>query len=114
MGVVDIEYEYAEYVPAFKAVSDETRLRIIDILSCGELCACKILESFHITQPTLSYHMRILTESGLVVGRRDGAWMHYSLDREKCMALVGFLTLLANEKEDRICKTCQTGTENKT
>ena len=40
-----------------------------------ELCACKILENFNITQPTLSYHMRILTDSGLVVGNKDGSWI---------------------------------------
>ena len=58
---------YAEYVPAFKAISDETRLRIIDMLSCGEMCACDILEGLSISQSTLSYHMKILADSGLVM-----------------------------------------------
>jgi len=74
---------YAEYVPAYKALADETRLKIVMMLTKGELCACSILENFSITQPTLSYHMKILTESGLVQGRRDGAWMRYSLNLEK-------------------------------
>ena len=74
---------YAEYVPAYKALADETRLKIVMMLTKGELCACSILENFNITQPTLSYHMKILTESGLVQGRRDGAWMRYSLNLEK-------------------------------
>ncbi len=82
---------YEEYAPGFKALSDPTRLRIIDMLSCGELCACKILECFEITQPTLSYHMKILVESGLVVSRKEGIWMHYSLNREKGKAVVDFL-----------------------
>ena len=59
-------YSHADYVPAIKALSDETRLRIIDMLSCGEMCACEILKQFSISQSTLSYHMKILTESGLV------------------------------------------------
>lgn len=77
------EKDYAVLVPVFKALADETRLKIIDMLCAGELCGCKILECFHFTQPTLSYHMKLLCDSGLVVGRRDGAWIWYSLDREK-------------------------------
>lgn len=65
-----------------KALADETRLRIVDMLSGGELCACKILEFFEITQPTLSYHMKVLCDSGLVEGRRDGVWIRYSISRD--------------------------------
>jgi DNA-binding transcriptional ArsR family regulator len=54
----------------------ETRLRALHMLSSGELCACELLESFHITQPTLSYSMSILCNSGLVSARRDGAWVN--------------------------------------
>lgn len=78
-----MKYSYAEYVPMFKALADETRLKILDMLSDEELCACHILENFNITQPTLSYHMKILTESGLVIGVRYGSWMKYSLNKEK-------------------------------
>ena len=74
---------YSEYIVIFKALSDETRIRIIKMLAEGELCACHILEAFNITQPTLSYHMKILTECGLVNGRKDGAWMKYTLNEEK-------------------------------
>lgn len=74
--------KYREYVLCFKALSDETRVKIFDMLSNGELCACDILEEFNITQPTLSYHMKILSESGLVVSRRDGVWMKYSINRK--------------------------------
>ncbi len=65
-----------------KALSDATRLEIINMLADGEMCACKILESFDITQPTLSYHMKILTDCGLINSKRDGAWMRYSLKKE--------------------------------
>ncbi|SHJ09343.1 ArsR/SmtB family transcription factor [Parasporobacterium paucivorans] len=67
-----------KYVPVFKALGDETRLKIVEMLSDGELCACDILESFQLTQPTLSYHMKILTESGLVNSRKEGPRMRYS------------------------------------
>lgn len=78
-----MKYSYAEYVPVFKALADETRLKFIHMLAEGELCACKILEQFNITQPTLSYHMKILTDSGLVIGNREGAWMRYKLNYER-------------------------------
>ncbi len=81
-----------EWTAVFKCLSDETRLRIINMLTNGELCACKILEDFNISQPTLSYHMKVLMESGLVNGRRDGAWMRYTLNKEKTEELVSFLS----------------------
>lgn len=74
--------DYSEYASCMKALGDETRIKIFDMLSSGELCACKILEEFQITQPTLSYHMKILCGSGLVKGRKDGVWMKYSIDEE--------------------------------
>lgn len=73
---------YEDIIPVFKALADETRLQIIEMLLGGEHCACGILEHFDITQPTLSYHMKILTDCGLVMGRRDGAWMRYTLRLE--------------------------------
>lgn len=99
-----MKHSYAEYVPAFKATSDETRLKIIDMLSCGEMCACDILEEFSISQSTLSYHMKILVDSGLVNGVRDGAWMRYTLNKEKTEAVISFLTKITNDQEDCICK----------
>lgn len=97
---------YAEYIPVLKALSDETRLKIIDMLSCGEMCACDILEEFSISQSTLSYHMKILSESGLVNAVRDGSWMRYTLNKDKTSATLSFLTNVTNEKEDCICKKC--------
>ena len=88
-----MNYSYAEYVPVFKALADETRLKIMHILSEGELCACHILSQFNITQPTLSYHMKILTDSGLVIGTREGAWMKYKLNREKIQQLKEILDI---------------------
>lgn len=73
---------HADYALQFKALADETRLKIVEMLCDGELCACKILESFNITQPTLSYHMKMLCDCGLVEGRRDGIWMRYTLNND--------------------------------
>ena len=73
--------DYKNYALCLKALGDETRIKIFHMLSDGELCACNILEEFHITQPTLSYHMKILSESGLVNSRKDGVWMRYSINQ---------------------------------
>lgn len=62
-----------------KALSDSNRLKIVEMLSDGEKCGCKILEAFNITQPTLSHHMKILEESCLVKGIKQGKWTYYSL-----------------------------------
>lgn len=99
-----MNYDYKRYVPLLKALADETRLKIIDMLSCGEMCACNILEGFNITQPTLSYHMKILCDSGLVNGRRDGTWMRYSLNSALIENIAAFLNVIKSDKEDCICK----------
>lgn len=82
-----MSYNYGEYALFMKALGDETRVKIFHMLSGGELCACKILEEFHITQPTLSYHMKVLCDCGLVNGRRDGIWMKYSINESSLIAL---------------------------
>jgi ArsR family transcriptional regulator len=78
----------------FKALSDETRIKIIDMLSGDELCACNILENLSITQPTLSYHMRILTDCSLVLARKDGSWMRYTLNEDSIKDLKTFLEMI--------------------
>ena len=66
-----------------KALGDENRVQIIKMLSAGELCACKILDAFNITQPTLSHHMKTLTDCNLVNSRKEGKWTYYSINCEK-------------------------------
>ncbi len=70
-----------------RALGDMNRLQIVQMLSDGEKCACKLLEKFEITQPTLSHHMRILCECGLVDVRKEGKWSHYTLN---CKTLAEF------------------------
>ena len=63
----------------FKALCDENRIKILQLLQGGEKCACVLLDDLHITQPTLSHHMKILCDSEIVVGRKEGKWTHYSI-----------------------------------
>lgn len=99
-----VKSEYIKKSKILKALSDPTRLSIVDMLSCGEMCACKILEKFSITQPTLSHHMKILCSTGLVNARREGRWMHYSLNSENIEELHKFMLRITRDKEDCICK----------
>lgn len=69
-------------VRVFKAFGDENRLTILGILQEGEKCACKLQEALSISQPTLSHHMRVLLDGGLVNARREGKWIYYSLNAE--------------------------------
>jgi ArsR family transcriptional regulator len=64
---------------AFKAFADPTRLRILGLLSGGEICVCNIHEALGIPQPTASRHLAYLRKKGLVVTRKDGLWVHYQL-----------------------------------
>ncbi len=77
-----------------KALSDPNRLKIVQMLSDGEKCGCKLLEAFNISQPTLSHHMKILEESGLVQGEKQGKWTRYSLCCETLKEFKAFIASL--------------------
>ena len=102
-----MDQSYADFAYLFKSLSDETRLKIIGMLSCGELCACEILKSFKITQPTLSYHMKILTDCGIVIGNRKGAWMHYSLNSQIITQITEYWGKLTSCKDNCISHDCR-------
>ena len=75
----------------FKALSDQNRLRIVELLRNGELCACRLLEEMNFTQPTLSHHMGILIKAGIVNGRKDGKWVYYSMNKETLEKVTDYL-----------------------
>lgn len=90
----------------FKAFCDENRIGIIKLLCSGEKCACKLLEEINVTQPTLSHHMKILCDSGIVVGRKEGKWTHYSISEkgvEQAKECLQQLTTLDVESENEPC-----------
>ncbi|MDR3596732.1 metalloregulator ArsR/SmtB family transcription factor [Clostridium sp.] len=95
-----MEKKYEINAKILKALSDPNRLKIIDLLSCGEKCACHILESFEFTQPTLSHHMKVLIECGLIEARKDGIWNLYKLNLKNANKLVLFFMSLITENED--------------
>ena len=73
---------YEKHAKVFRALCDEKRLRILELLRGGEKCACKLLENLDMCQSALSYHMKILIESGLVESRQEGKWTHYRISEK--------------------------------
>ena len=72
----------SDIAKVFKAFCDESRIEILKELSDSEKCSCKLLEKLEIGQSTLSHHMKILCDSGIVIGRKEGKWTHYSINPE--------------------------------
>ena len=101
---------HTKCVELFKALSDVNRLQIVEMLTDGELYACRILEKFEITQPTLSHHMKILCDCGLVKGRKQGKWTYYSIHKEgskKAMTLLRKLTTAKTDETKNCDRECQ-------
>ncbi|MDZ7822543.1 MAG: metalloregulator ArsR/SmtB family transcription factor [Candidatus Marinimicrobia bacterium] len=99
-----------QYLKIFKALADQTRLNIVSMLSCREMCACELLEKLSISQPTLSHHMKILIASGLIKSRKNATWVYYSIDRATIKKTMNFIDQLTNAKTDhgnqQITKVC--------
>jgi len=103
-----MEINYIEKAKVFKAFCDENRLMILEQLQSGEKCACKLLDELNVVQSTLSHHMKILVESGVVLARKDGKWTHYSLSQQGCdnaVMLLKAITQRNNVSEgENLCK----------
>ena len=98
-----VEVSYERLATIFKALSDETRLHIIDMLSCNELCAADILASFNLSQSTLSYHMKVLIDAGVVNSQRNGLWTRYSINEATFADILDILPQLYKTKDECIC-----------
>ena len=94
---------YEDMSKTLKALADPKRLKIIDLLSCGSLCACDILDHFDFTQPTLSHHMKVLEKAGVVLVTKEGTWHHYQLTDAFIDQFMGSMMQLFSAKDDCIC-----------
>lgn len=101
-----MELDEKKLAVIFKAFCDENRIRITKLLRSGEKCACKLLEEINVTQPTLSHHMKILCDSGVVVGRKEGKWTHYSISPDGAEYAVQCLKALMIIDDDCESKSC--------
>ena len=88
-GAEPIEPEAAEALAArFKALADPTRVAIVNRLAgAGEVCVCELVDEFELSQPTISHHLKVLREAGLVEAARRGTWAYYRLVPEALDAL---------------------------
>lgn len=86
-----------------KALSDPNRVKILDLLSCETLCACDLLEHFDFTQPTLSHHIKVLRDAGLVITEKKGTWHHYSINKELTDEFMHTLQHVFSNTESCIC-----------
>lgn len=93
---------YERNAKIFKAFCDENRLQVLELLQTGEKCACVLLENLKISQPTLSHHMKILCESGIVKGRKEGKWTYYSISTDGVAAAKTLLTDLTKLHEANV------------
>ena len=97
---------YKEHSKVFKAFCDEKRLQIIELLCSGEKCACVLLKQLDLGQSGLSYHMKILVESGIVESRQEGKWAHYRISKKGsayAITLLKELTTPDNVIEENSC-----------
>lgn len=89
----------------FKALSDETRLKILSLMKEGEICVCDIAGTLNMTQPNISFHLSMLKEAGLIKDRKDGRWVHYSLndsDMFKRFLLLGIFEKLEIKNIEKV------------
>lgn len=93
-----MEEQYIKMANVFKALSDPKRVQILDLLSDGEVCACVLLEYFHISQPTLSHDMKVLIQAGIVRRRREGQRVLYSIDIENLRKMQRLMIKLLCDK----------------
>lgn len=96
-----------QMVETFKALSDMNRLQILEMLSCGEMCACDIVDGLNLSQPTISHHMKILQRAGIIMSEKRGKWMFYSIKQEKAGEILGYIKHLMSDKDDCICKSIE-------
>lgn len=82
------------YVKRFKALSDDHRLTILKLLIQGETCGCTLIDKLPISQPTLSYHLRQLTDAGLTTSHREGNWIKHHVNHSSIDEMIAFLTEL--------------------
>ncbi|MDY4817425.1 MAG: metalloregulator ArsR/SmtB family transcription factor [Lachnospiraceae bacterium] len=98
---------YEERAKVFKALCDERRQRILELLHTGEKCACVLIDEMGMPQSSLSYHMKILCDSGIVKSREEGKWTHYQISKEgseKAIELLKKITAVSESSTE--CKGC--------
>ncbi|MGH3830501.1 MAG: ArsR/SmtB family transcription factor [Pseudonocardiaceae bacterium] len=80
----------AAFSQVFKALADPVRLRLLSLIGAhedGEVCVCDLVDAFHLSQPTISYHLKVLRSAGLITSRRRATWMYYRINADAVQRL---------------------------
>lgn len=95
--------DFETYARQLKVLADPVRLKIVNMLSCMELCACSLLEGLSITQPTLSHHMKVLSTVNIVTSYKKGTWVYYAVNQIVLDELQTKLDHIRKPKPDCAC-----------
>ena len=102
-----MESVYEVRARVFKALCDPRRQQILELLKSGEKCACVLTDNMGMPQSSLSYHMKILCESGIVVGREEGKWTYYKISKEGSRYAMELLRKILSESNESSCGICK-------
>lgn len=100
---------YKSIAALLKTIAEPNRLEILDLLSCGELCACDLLEHFQFSQPTLSHHMKSLVEQNLVSSRKEGNKTMYNLNHDRLTQIESHISQINTADNLCVCKDMTKG-----
>jgi ArsR family transcriptional regulator, arsenate/arsenite/antimonite-responsive transcriptional repressor len=87
-------HDAADLAPLFKALADPVRLRLVSMIAChegGEACVCELTDAFDLKAPTISHHLKVLRESGVIEAERRGTWIYYRVNPEVLARVSGVL-----------------------
>ncbi|PRX27166.1 ArsR family transcriptional regulator [Orenia metallireducens] len=100
----------ADIAEVLKALADNTRLEIINLLSCGKMCVCDLVEELDLSQPNISHHLKILKNANLIIATKRGRWVDYQLNQEVVEQLqnnLKYITTYDAQKCDFERSTCE-------
>jgi len=92
---------YTKYAKLFKVLADENRLKIIELLIKGETCGCTLIENLSISQPTLSYHLKIISDAGIARSEKKGNWINYYINKDELTDIIQFIENMKNVEVEK-------------
>jgi len=92
---------FEKYARLFKVLADVNRLKIIELLIKGETCGCTLIDNLQISQPTLSYHLKMISEAGLADSKREGNWIKYYINKDKLTEIKLFIEKIRDTEAEQ-------------
>ena len=92
---------FEKYARLFQVLADVNRLKIIELLIKGETCGCTLIDNLQISQPTLSYHLKMISEAGLADSKREGNWIKYYINKDKLTEIKLFIEKIRDTESEQ-------------